>query len=475
MNDLKFSFDTSFQKEILQFAVTDLKYGFKAVALWESHYFTLVEHSVIAEALKRYYEKRYSVPSMPVLKEELRQLLRLKQFKDLVTTDEKQKINNIVRNIYRKPVKDPETIYEAVKRFAQFSALKDALEEADILNFNSYQDLSNRIHKAINLGTDLTEDKGMFLLADAKSRTVRRQDAPPGYPTPWWQLNQLLNSGGTNKGNIIVLLAPAKRFKTGFMLNTAIGYLKKGRVILYADLENGEEAISMRADQAIIDVERKDLLLGGEEIDTKLLKKLRLYKRFGGELIIRRFPAGSTAMDISKYITWVRENHGLIITDMICDYPDIMDDIKKSKSDVEKISNVYIDLKNLARDHDLNSIWCPSHVNREGDKAQGKKFKATDIAKAMDKVRHADIIMGMQQDENEKEAGIIRVEMVDVRDGISDGRIWLKGNLATQRVKEFSKQEVKQLEDLLRETEEEQNTKGNAFAGVTSKKEVSDV
>lgn len=471
MNDVKFSFDTSFQKEILQFAVTDIKYGFKAIVLFESHYFTLVEHSIIAEVLKRYYEKRFSVPSLPVFKEELRQLLRLKQYKELVTPDDRQKILRVVNGLYKKPVKDPETIYEACKRFAQYSALKETLESADIFDYNSYQEIADKIHRAINLGTDLVEDKGMFLLADAKPRVIRRQDSPPGYPTPWWQLNELLNSGGTNKGNIIVLLAPAKRFKTGFMLNTAIGYLKKGRVILYADLENGEDAIAMRADQSMINVERKTLLLGGQEVESKLLKKLRLYKRFGGELVIRRFTAGSTAKDIGNYITWLRENYGLIVTDMICDYPDIMDDIKKSKNDVEKIGNVYIDLKNLAKDHDLNSIWCPSHVNREGDKAQGKKFKATDISKAIDKVRHADIIMGMQQDDDEKEAGIIRVEMIDVRDGISDGRIYLKGNLATQRVKEFTRAEVKMIEELRKEQDDGID---NPIKNTLNKKEVAD-
>src|SRR5690606_37433677 len=132
-----------------------------------------------------------------------------------------------------------------------------------------------------------------------------------GYPTPWWQLNAMMNSGGTTTGNIIVLVGPAKRFKTGFMLNTAMGYLKQGRVTLYADMENGEESIAIRADQALINVDRKTLMVGGEEVDKKLLKKIRLYKRFGGELIIRRFVAGSTTTDIRRYMRWLRENHGL--------------------------------------------------------------------------------------------------------------------------------------------------------------------
>src|SRR5690554_1065494 len=92
MEDNKYQYNPQFQKEILQFSVTDIKYGFKAVLLFESHYFTLVEHSIIAEVLKRYYNRKFSVPSKAVMKEELRQLLRLKQWGQLVDKSDREKI-----------------------------------------------------------------------------------------------------------------------------------------------------------------------------------------------------------------------------------------------------------------------------------------------------------------------------------------------------------------------------------------------
>lgn len=474
-NNIKFTFEPSFQREILRFSVTDSKYGFKAVTLFESHFFTRIEDSIIAEVLKRYYNKRFSTPSYPVFLEELKQLLKLKQFSQLVTEDDKKKIRAVARKIYKSPVKDPDTIYEACKRFAQMSALKDVLEEINIIDFNSYNDIASKIHQATSIGTDLKEDPGTFILADVKVRTIRRSDQPPGYPTPWWQLNKTMNSGGTNKGNILVVLGPAKRFKTGLLINTAIGYLKQGRSVLYVDIENGEEAISMRADQSLINVNRKTLLSDDKEINEKLMKKARQYKRFGGDINVKRFPAGCTAHDIERHITWLRENKGFVVTDMIVDYPDIMKPIKgDGKNDTDNISNVYIDLKNLANIHDIYSIWCPSHVNREGDKVQGKKFKATDIAKAIDKVRHADVVLGIQQDEEEKEAGIIRLEIVDQRDGLPDGRVYLWGQLETQRVKEFNKAEVKDIEEIRAEDTDEEG--GGAAAQFTNrKKETSDL
>lgn len=467
----KFSFEPSFQREILRFAVTDSKYGFKAVVLFESHFFTRIEDSIIAEVLKRYYVKRYSTPSYPIFLEELKQLLRNKQWANLVSDEDKKKVRTVARKLYSRPVKDPETIYDSCKKFAQMMALKSTLEDINILDFNSYADIAAKIHHSISLGSDLREDAGTFLLADAKVRTLRRSDQPPGYPTPWWQLNRTMNSGGTNKGNIIVVLGPAKRFKTGFLMNTAIGYLKQGRKVLIVDLENGEEALSMRGDQSLINVDRKTLLSDDKEINEKLLKKARQYKRFGGDVNIRRFVAGSTTADIQRHITWLAENKGFIVTDLICDYPDLMAPLKgvNKNSDTDNISNVYIDLKTLAEDNNINSIWCPSHVNREGDKVQGKKFKATDIAKAIDKVRHADMVLGMQQDEEEKEAGIIRLEIIDQRDGTPDGRVYLWGKLDTQRVREFTRAEVKEMEELRAEMDSEEEGSGGAASKFTQK------
>lgn len=469
---IQYSFGEDLQEEILQFSVTDLKQGFKAVELFESHFFNLTEHMIIAEALKRHYAAHYSTPSMALLQEQVKSMLRTKQWSQYVKPTDKANITKLIKKLYRKPVRNPEQVYETCRNFARYCAVKEVLETVDLYNFEAYKTMDSQIKQATSIGSELHEDKGTFLLTDAKSRIVRRRDSPPGYPTPWRQLNQIMNSGGTNIGNVIVVMGPAKRFKTGFLLNTAKGYLKKGKVILIADFENGEGALSMRADQALLGVNRQTLL-SGLETDKKLLKKLRLYKRFGGEIIIKRFPAGGTAADIEKYAQWVYDTQGLKVTDLICDYPDVMGDSKNQSDETKRIGQVYIDLKNLGDKLELHSIWCPSHVNREGDKEQTKKYKATDLSKAIDKVRHADVVLGIQQSEEEKEAGIIRLELIDQRDGIGDGRIWLKGSMETQTVSELTVSQVEELEVILKESKAESNSKN--IPSTKEPKKVSDL
>lgn len=446
----KFAFGTDFQQEILQFTVTDPKSGYKALELFESDYFTLIPHIVIAETLKKYFDRKFIIPSLAVAREEVRQLLRRKQWKELVHQDDKDKTFKILKKLYLRPVRDPETIYNQCRTFARFMAFKDSLEKVDLDNYESFQRYAEDITKSVHRGTELSQRKSTLLLRDAKVRATRRIDSPDGKPTPWVQLNNSTNSNGTTKGNVIVILSEAKFFKTGFLVNTALGYLKKGEVSLYVDLENGEQALSTRADQGIMNKERS--YLSDPENLQAFLKMVRMWKRFGGELAIIRLPAGSTSKDVKKEINRLKDEDGLIVKNIICDYPDLMDSTDGSKIQEQRISQVYIDLKTLAEEEDIDVIWAASHVTREGSKeGRGKKYRHEHLAKASDKIRHADMVWGLMQDEDEQAAGIIRLELIAQRDGLQNGRVWFWANLAKQKLKEFNKAQIKEAEELYAE------------------------
>lgn len=472
----QFNFDPDFQQEILQFTVTDPKSGYKALELFESEYFTLIPHVIIAEALKKYHARKFIIPSLAVARQEVRQLLKRKQWQELVHKDDKDKALTILKRIYKRPVRDPDTIYNECRTFARFMAFKEQLENVNIEDYNTWPLFLDNITKAVHRGTELNQRKSLLLLRDAKIRATRRLDEPQGQETPWWQLNALTNSGGTTKGNIIVVLSEAKFFKTGFMINTALGYLKKGEIILYVDLENGEQAIATRADQGIMNKDRKGLL--DPDNMQPFLKMVRTYKRFGGEIAILRLPAGSTTKEIQKEIKRLKDEDGLIVKKMMCDYPDLMGSSDGASIEDKRISQVYIDLKNLAEEEDLDVIWTASHVNREGSKeGRGKKYRHEHMAKASDKVRHADMVLSMVQDEDEIEAGIIRLELTAQRDGLQSGRVWFWANLAKQKLKEFNRAQVKEAEEMYKEknAREGKKTKEEPYEKPKHAKKQSDI
>ena len=52
----------------------------------------------------------------------------------------------------------------------------------------------------------------------------------------------------------------------------------------------------------------------------------------------------------------------------------------KDKEDFDRISNVYIDLQNLAEDLHLDVVWTAHHITREGKKHQATKYDENDIS-----------------------------------------------------------------------------------------------
>ena len=70
-NKYKFEFNTDFQLEILRFIVQDKEGGLVLKKIKPS-YLTLIEHSIIAEGITKFFKKEGRIPSKNILKEVLK-------------------------------------------------------------------------------------------------------------------------------------------------------------------------------------------------------------------------------------------------------------------------------------------------------------------------------------------------------------------------------------------------------------------
>lgn len=438
----KFQFGIDFQQAILNFIVND-RDGYKAIDLVDDSYFVIITHAIICKGLKTFWKNKKRLPSKPLLNEEIRKLLTRKDFK-LVREEEKEEINRIVDYIYSTPVKDSDEILNNIITFARYVNLRYITENHNLNDYNSYNDFAAKIQKATNIGNGLNDDLGIFLVEGARDRAIQRQMGYEVVELPYWQLNRTLNGGGVEKGSIIMIMARQKRFKTGMLVNWSrqnMGRKKKG---FYVDLENGAMMIATRMDQSLMKATKKDILQG--TIDDRMFKQYRKYKRIKSELVIKRFPGGNrtTVHHIQAWLDKLRLEHGITFDYGVIDYPDVMGATTGRQEDDKRISDVYIDLKNLAIDNNLDYILTASHTknDKETKKRAGTKYHGEDVAKCTDKVRHCDMILGLQESEDEKEQGVMRLEIVDQRDGDSDGRVYLWVDIQKQLAWEFSKKEV---------------------------------
>lgn len=438
----KFKFTIEYQWDLLRYTVQD-KNGYKALIKYQDYYFTLIEHQIIAHCLKQYYRKNKKLPSETFLREDIIKLLNSDKYKNLVDNDDKQEIINSINPLYHDVVKDGDLIYAYCKEFSAYVRLKDALDNVDIEDFNSYQQFSKQIQDSIIDEDELDKTEESFLLRDIRNRQFKRQEIKSIFPTPFRQVNSLTNAGGYEAGSIIVLLDKQKRGKTTALINVARGYLKMGKKVLYIDLENGKDNIFARLEQSIMNIDKDELLTG--KLDNKIQKRFRKYRRLGGEIVVENLPAlVTTTNDIQNIIDFYYRQYGIKFDVIIVDFMAKMGCLSRKDDERNRISDVYIEMDNLAKKNNIEHVWTANHVNREGAKKRMKtRYIGEDIALCIDIARHAQAIFGINRSPEEEEAGFFRFELVEQRDGVPQGRAVFNINMETQRVEELNINERK--------------------------------
>lgn len=440
-DSVKFSFTPDFQLEILRFILRD-KEGGLVLRRVKSSYLVLIEHALIFEGISKYFKKQGKMPSENILKQVIKELLESKAYVDLVTKDDLPSIQKLISNLYHIPLSDSEYIKERIYQFSTYVEMKNLNDSFDLDNFEQYEEYSRKIEKVLQKSKPKKEDEPLYMIRDVTERQFKRQSEPSVIPCPYRQLNDLTNAGGYPEHSVNVILDKPKAKKTFFMVNLARGYLRMKKSVLYIDTENGQDQIMDRFIQSSINKTKKELYSG--EYDKLEAKHLRKLARFGVELVVERVPAMITD------VTYIREkiiqlrNQSIDIRVLMVDYAGKLASISRDREDFERISNVYIDLSNLAEEMKLDIIWTAHHITREGKKHRKTRYDENDISGSIAIVRNAQVIMGLNATEQEERDDILRAEIVVQRDGLPSGRALFKCSTETQRCTEFTREQRKE-------------------------------
>ena len=444
-NKIKFSFTTEFQLEILRFLVQD-KDGGLVVKRVKPSYLVLIEHSIIAEGLVKFFKKNNKVPSKNILKQEIKELLEGKNYVDLVTQEDVPNINKIIDDLYNTPLQDSEYIRDKIYQFSTYVEMKNLNESFDLENFDQYEEYSKKFDRIIQNSKPKTEDEPLYLIRDLAQRQFKRRVDPDVIPSPYKQLNDLTNAGGFPSGSVLVLLDKPKAKKTFFLVNLAKGYLRMKKSVLYIDTENGKNQIMDRMIQSSINVSKKDLYTG--DFDKKEASHIRKLSRFGVELVIERVPAMITDCNYIRDLIDKLHSQGINIQVVIIDYAAKLASIARDKEDFDRISNVYVDIQNLANEENLDCIWTANHITRDGAKHRETRYEENDISGAISIVRNAQGIYGLNATPQEEAEGIQRLEIVVQRDGLPFGRAVFKVDVEHQRAVELTKEQRKAYDEV---------------------------
>lgn len=459
-NEVKFEFSLDFQWDLLRFICQD-KNGSRTLDIIEQSYFEDIKHACLITGLKLFKDEHNRIPGTNSLREILRELFDSREYVQLLSDEDRKDIFKLSKEAYQDIVQDGDIIYQKARKFNQYVKLRSVVENVDLNDFSEYNSFSGRVKEAILDPIEEKETKGTFLVADIKNRQLERQSNPHVIPTPFRQVNSLTNAGGFSKGSIIVILDKPKKSKTGFLINVARHCMKQKKTVLYIDLENGEDELAVRLEESIMKATKMDVLSG--ELDDRTQKQLRKFKRLGAEVIFKRFPAHhATTDDIARYMDDIYQRYGIRVDQLIIDYAALLNSRRRIDGDVDRISQVYLELSNLASQYEIEHVWTAHHIKRDADAREKTRYIANDIAKCIDIVRHAQVIYGLNRTEEEAEAGIMRLEIVEQRDGKPKGRAIFHTKVETQRIDEFTisqrKEYDKQFSEIFSDESGPQNT-----------------
>lgn len=386
----KFTFSPEFQLEILRYIIKD-KEGGLILKRIKPNYLVLIEHSIICEGIIKYYKKQNRIPSENVLKEVIKELLEGKQYADLVTKDDIPNIDKVISNLYHLPLSDADYIKEKIYQFSTYVEMKNLNDSFDLDNFEQYEEYSRKIEKILQKSKPKKEDEPAYMIRDIVERQFKRQSEPSVIPCPFRQMNALTNAGGYPEHSVNVILDKPKAKKTFFMVNLARGYLRMGKSVYYVDTENGKDQILDRFIQSSINKTKKELYSG--EYDKLESKHLRKLARFGVELVVERVPAMITDCNYIRDKIIKFRNQGIDIKVLFVDYAGKLASIARDKEDFDRISNVYIDLQNLAEELNLDIVWTAHHITREGKKHRATRYDENDISGSIAIIRNAQTIL----------------------------------------------------------------------------------
>lgn len=215
--------------------------------------------------------------------------------------------------------------------------------------------------------------------------------------------------GGVGRGELLVLLAPPKRGKTSYLWRMATNAVLAGETVLAVTMEIRPRKCWLRYYQSLTGLTYTEMVK-----NRQLIAARRAQAK--GDIVLldyssQRFTPNMLETEIEQ--AW---DDGLPISFVMIDYLEIMQPSYgwgHTGKNFSSLGDMVVDVRQLAGRFDLPVVtaW---QVNRVGtDKTV---FCSTDISESYEVIKHADIILGLNQSNEELRNNIMRMQVMEQRE-----------------------------------------------------------
>jgi replicative DNA helicase len=357
--------------------------------------FPNIAHQWIIKEILRYFDKYHAPPTMEVLKIELQ-----KQENEVLRIS----IREHLREAYKASEEDLEYVKDEFSNFCKNQQLKNALlNSVDLLKNNDFDSIRVLIENALKAGQD--KNLGHEYNKDIESRY--REDSRVTIPTPWKEVNELLQ-GGLGNGDFGLIYGSPGGGKSWALVALGGFAARLGYNVVHYTLELGEEYLGRRYDSFFTEIPVNKILSYRDRVED-------LVNQLPGQVIIKEFDR-ATVTTIEAHQKKLKEL-GFKTDLILIDYADLLSTKKKTTDRKGEIDDIYLNIKRLAKRLDL-PIWSVSQVNRAG--AKDNVVEGDKSAGSYDKVMIVDFSISLSRKREDKLKGTGRFHIMKNRYG-SDG------------------------------------------------------
>jgi replicative DNA helicase len=398
----------SFQIKVISALLTHKEFLLNIQDVLSDEYFDNQAQKWIIKEILKYYQKYHTCPSMDVLKVELKKIDN-----EVLQLSIKEQL----REAYKASDEDLKYVEEEFSSFCKNQQLKKALlTSVDFLNNGDYDSIRSLIDNALKAGGD--KNLGHEYNKDTESRY--REDHRTIVPTPWKEINELLQ-GGLGNGDFGLIFGNPGGGKSWSLVALGGYAVKLGYNVLHYTLELGADYVGRRYDAFFTNISVQNITQHKDQIE-------QIVTSLDGQLIIKEFPTGKATISTI-------ESHIQKCTDLdfkpdliLIDYVDLLRSKRKSGERKDEIDDIYISTKGLARELNL-PIWSVSQVNRAG--AKDNIIEGDKAAGSYDKMMVTDVAISLSRKKEDKVNGTGRLHIMKNRYGIDGLSYYMKADTST--------------------------------------------
>ena len=213
--------------------------------------------------------------------------------------------------------------------------------------------------------------------------------------------------GGAGQGELVIWLAGYGQGKTSLMINQGVAIAETGGNVLHISLEISKAKCMQRVDQKLTGMTSEQRLGNPGAV-------MAARRNMNGKFFVKDWSHAKVTVDDIKALVRRIEAKGDKLDALVVDYLELLAPTRNNRHGERfNFSQVAKDLRALANELKIPIItaW---QVNRAG--YEKYVISAVDVSECWDIVKHADIIVGLNQSDEERDNKMLRINIIKQRE-----------------------------------------------------------